>query len=128
MELCWSNQWKAVCDDGWGLEEAIIVCRELGYLNGNGMSLNLIGETSNIIMCMVYTHSKGRAIAVSGSYFGDAQEIHQLQQWDCESTTTSLAYCNKAMVNADQHSVCSASETAGVYCQGELVCTLHPYV
>ena len=37
VELCWSNQWKAVCDDGWGLEEAITVCRELGYLNSNGM-------------------------------------------------------------------------------------------
>ena len=120
MELCWSNQWKAVCDDGWGLEEAITVCRELGYLNSNGMSLNLIGETNNIIMW--FTHSKGRAIAVSGSYFGDAQEIHQLQQWNCEYTATTLAHCTKTI--AHQH--CSASETAGVYCKGELVRTYIP--
>ena len=35
VKLCWRNQWKAVCDDGWGIEEAITVCRELGYLNSN---------------------------------------------------------------------------------------------
>ena len=37
VELCWDSQWKAVCDDGWGQEEANTVCRELGYLNNNGI-------------------------------------------------------------------------------------------
>ena len=36
VELCWDNQWKAVCDDGWDQAEAITVCRELGYINNNG--------------------------------------------------------------------------------------------
>ena len=59
---------------------------------------------------------KGRAIAVTGSHFGDAQEIHQLKQWNCRSTETTIAYCSKALA----YRYCSSSETAGVYCQGKL--------
>ena len=64
---------------------------------------------------------KGHALAVSGSHFGDAQDIHQLKQWNCEPTDTSdsLAHCSKSIA----HEPCSSSETAGVYCQGmQIVC------
>ena len=54
------------------------------------------------------------AIAVTGSHFGNAQEIHQLKQWNCEATDTVLAYCGKTIAQ----SPCSPSQTAGVYCQG----------
>ena len=64
---------------------------------------------------------KGHAIAVSGSHFGDAQEIHQLKQWNCEPTDTSLAYCSKSIA----HESCSSSETAGVYCQGTQLIVTH---
>ena len=35
VELCWNNQWKAVCDSGWDQAEARTVCTELGYLTNN---------------------------------------------------------------------------------------------
>ena len=112
VELCWSNRWKAVCDDGWGIEEAITVCRELGYLNQNGNHITTcFPHLFVIVHCL-----KGRAIAVTGSHFGDAQEIHQLKQWNCQSTETTIAYCGKAIA----YRYCSGSETAGVYCQGGL--------
>ena len=38
VEMCWNHQWKAVCDSGWDQAEANTVCRELGYLNSNGIS------------------------------------------------------------------------------------------
>ena len=34
-ELCWNNQWKAVCDSGWDQAEARTVCTERGYLPSN---------------------------------------------------------------------------------------------
>lgn len=31
VEVLFGDSWGGVCDDGWGLEEANIVCRQLGY-------------------------------------------------------------------------------------------------
>ena len=31
MENLWNGQWNTACDDDWGEEEAIVICRQLGY-------------------------------------------------------------------------------------------------
>ena len=31
VELCVSGQWKTVCDNNWSMNEARVVCRQLGY-------------------------------------------------------------------------------------------------
>ena len=31
VELCVSSQWKTVCDNNWSMNEARVVCRQLGY-------------------------------------------------------------------------------------------------
>ena len=31
VEICVNGQWGAICDDGWGLNEATIVCAQFGY-------------------------------------------------------------------------------------------------
>ena len=31
MENLWNGVWNTACDDDWGEEEAIVICRQLGY-------------------------------------------------------------------------------------------------
>ena len=31
MQICFNGNWRAVCDSGWGIEDAQVVCRQLGF-------------------------------------------------------------------------------------------------
>ena len=31
VELCIDGKWTSICDDGWGSEEAKVVCKEAGF-------------------------------------------------------------------------------------------------
>lgn len=31
VEVCISNNWHSVCDNGWGSPDATVVCKQLGY-------------------------------------------------------------------------------------------------
>ena len=32
VEVCSENVWSAVCHNSWGIADAAVVCRELGFL------------------------------------------------------------------------------------------------
>ena len=35
VEVCWDDRWGTVCDQNWSDNDAIVVCRELGFLSSS---------------------------------------------------------------------------------------------
>ena len=44
-EICINNTWSTICDNEWGLEEAVVVCNQLGFTQkGNDHESSAITE------------------------------------------------------------------------------------
>uniref|UniRef100_W5NEN7 Soluble scavenger receptor cysteine-rich domain-containing protein SSC5D n=1 Tax=Lepisosteus oculatus TaxID=7918 RepID=W5NEN7_LEPOC len=87
VEVFYAGQWGTVCDDGWGVPEARVVCREIGC----GAPL----------------------AATSQAQFGEGSGIILLDDVACAGTETSLLDCPSS---ARGYHNCDHSEDAGVIC------------
>lgn len=87
VEVYVNNEWGTVCDDGWGLDEANVICNQLGF--GNAIS------------------------APSSAFFGQGWGTIHLDDVSCSGLESSLLDCGHRGI--DMHN-CRHSEDAGVVC------------
>ena len=87
VEVCVNNSWGTVCDDSWGVQEAIVVCRQAGF-------------------------SDEGAIALSRATFGQGTGDIVLDDVACIGTETMLTDCPFNSIHN-----CAHTEDAGVRCQ-----------
>jgi deleted-in-malignant-brain-tumors protein 1 len=89
VEVCNNNAWGLVSDSGWGNEEALVVCKQLGYVNqdvGGVMNsyygkpnlpffvtdIECTGSESNLRSCQINTQSLGPNVQVDAMSFNAA--------------------------------------------------------
>jgi len=86
LEVYHAGEWGTVCDDGFGSEDAQVVCRELGYAHG---------------------------IAMEHSNFGEGSGRIWLDEVACTGTEERLEDCPR---NSWGENDCSHSEDVGIQC------------
>ena len=100
VEIFIQGQWGTVCDDGWDLPDAHVVCRQLGC--GRGLH------------------------ASQGALFGPGQGPIGLDDMHCIGHEAKLTQCGHNGLGSHD---CGHHEDAGVFCEGnkqkEPLGTLH---
>uniref|UniRef100_A0A8C4YDZ5 Soluble scavenger receptor cysteine-rich domain-containing protein SSC5D n=1 Tax=Gopherus evgoodei TaxID=1825980 RepID=A0A8C4YDZ5_9SAUR len=91
VEVFHNKKWGTVCDDGWDLQDAGVVCRQLGC----GMALS----------------------APRVARFGQGSDHIWLNNVNCTGTEASLSNCRARPVGDNN---CTHGEDAGVECSGNL--------
>ena len=87
MEVYYSGEWGTICDDFWGIDDAMVACRELGYLYA--------------------------VRALHGSIVPDGTGRIWLDNVHCTGNERSLADCSRNEWGSND---CSHYEDAGVEC------------
>ncbi|XP_056011221.1 deleted in malignant brain tumors 1 protein-like [Ostrea edulis] len=88
VEVFHNNQWGTICDDGWGIKEATVICRMLGK-------------------------PTGVAVPLSNSYYGAGSNQIWIDDLECAGNETNIGMCNHKPWGVND---CDHTEDASVMC------------
>lgn len=90
VEIYYNGTWGTVCDDNWDMNDAKVVCKEVG--------------------CEPAVGAPGQAL------FGEGTGPIWLNNVGCSGNESSLSACSSSEVGQQS---CAHSQDAGVVCEGE---------
>ncbi|NWU94381.1 C163A protein, partial [Upupa epops] len=95
VEVFHEKKWGTVCDDSWDIDDATVVCRQLGC--GNAL------------------------LALGSAHFGPGSDPIWLDDIHCSGTESAITECE--LSEWGEHN-CGHSEDAGVVCSDSSITTL----
>ena len=120
MEVCFSNVWGTVCDNGWSTADATVVCGQLGYSRAGETDTIICGQVHYMLcICLVVSSTyyvptvSTDAVAFSNAHFGAGTGSVFVTSVGCSGTETSLLGCSYSTSSSG----CSHSDDAGIRCQ-----------
>ena len=92
VEVYHNGTWGTMCDDDWDLQDATVVCRQLGYINATA--------------------------AVGPARFGSGSGPILFSEVACVSNESTITECDHRSTGGHN---CSQSQDVGVVCEGQSV-------
>ena len=93
VEILYNGVWGTICSDGWSLDNAIVVCRSVGFSGAN-------------------------TFYVTSSQYGPGAGPIWLDNVMCDGNEPSLATCSHRGVNFTNSTSCTHAKDVGVNCSG----------
>ena len=91
VEVLYNGNWGTVCDDSWGIKDAHVICRQLGFSGADDFK--------------------------DSAYFGAGEGDIVLDDVECAGNESNIVYCPRREIGSNN---CGHYEDAGVICsQGE---------
>ena len=94
VEIYHNSVWGTVCDYDWDLQDAMVVCRQLGYFNATA--------------------------AVGPARFGSGSGPILFSELSCFGIENTITECDHRSTGGHN---CSHSQDAGAVCEGQSVCS-----
>ena len=99
MEIRYDGEWGTICDTGWGIRDAEVACRQLGYSHATD--------------------------ALHNAYFGEGSGPVHIALVRCRGNESELAFCPKFPLSRFQY--CNHGDDASVRCSGKYI-SASPYL
>lgn len=111
VEVCYNGTYHPVCDQGWTVNDATVVCNRIGYYNSNFCKLK------QFLAVLVFLRILTDATATGQQYFGLSDETPILQNPMCYGYEYDLSECYGYQLKNVQGDYCmSGNNQAGAIC------------
>jgi len=120
VEIYYVGRWGAVCDTGWGYEEANVVCRQLGF-----------SGTDSAALCELFITSYNDFFngLVADSVFGSSNGTIWIDKVNCHGNENGLSQCRYdgwGIPIGLGFGYCQHTEEASVVCsKSKSACKIH---